>query len=132
MRLWARLALMLASVALLSVAVVGGLSSRIASQQAMADSQDDLRREAHLHAEVIGRWLADQQAQSRPRAIGGPQRGGVGPRGDRGGSRKEEVREYRRQAVLPRQESRDRTLVPEGDVRVRRLCRVGMIQERRP
>ena len=64
MRLWARLALILASVALLSVAVVGGLSSRIASQQAMADSQDDLRREAHLHAEVIGRWLTDQQAHA--------------------------------------------------------------------
>ena len=45
MRLWARLALMLATVAVLSVAVVGGLSSSIAGTQAVADSQDRLRRE---------------------------------------------------------------------------------------
>ena len=62
MRLWARLALILATVAVLSVAVVGGLSSSIAGNQAVTDSQDRLRREARLHAEVIGRWVADQMA----------------------------------------------------------------------
>jgi len=63
-RLWARLALTLATVAVLSVAVVGGLASSIAGQQAVEDSTDRLRREAHLHAEVVGRWVADQQAHA--------------------------------------------------------------------
>ncbi len=64
MRLWARLALTLATVAVVSVAVVGGIASTMAARQAERDSWEGLRREARLHAEVVGRWVADQQAQA--------------------------------------------------------------------
>lgn len=64
MRLWARLALVMSIVAMLSAVFVGGLAMSIAGRQAEADSQAQLRREALLHAEVVGRWLADQVAHA--------------------------------------------------------------------
>jgi len=64
MRLWVRLALGMALVALVPVGIVGWLSVTTAARSVEGDSKARLRREAQLHAEVLGRWMAEQQAHA--------------------------------------------------------------------
>jgi len=64
MRLWVRLALGMALVALVPVGIVGWLSATTAARSVEEDSKERLHREAVLHAEVVGRWMAEQQAHA--------------------------------------------------------------------
>jgi len=61
MRLWVRLALGMALVALVPVGIVGWLAATTAARSVEDDSKGRLRREAELHAEVLGRWMAEQR-----------------------------------------------------------------------
>ena len=64
MRLWVRLAPAMALVALAPLTVVGVQAARSAATSAEELSRENLRREAQLHAEVVGRSVAEQQAHA--------------------------------------------------------------------
>ena len=60
MRLWLRLTLAMAVLAVVPVVLVGMSAMEVAQRRAEQTSEDRLRREAVLHAELVGRWLHDQ------------------------------------------------------------------------
>lgn len=60
MRLWVRLALVMALLAVVPVLVVGGLAVSISTVRAEESSKTQLRTEAQLQADLLGRWVIDQ------------------------------------------------------------------------
>jgi two-component system NtrC family sensor kinase len=60
--LWVRLAFAMAILAVAPVVVVGFSAMKIATDSAEKDSVERLRREAVLHAEIVGRWINQQAA----------------------------------------------------------------------
>lgn len=60
MRLWVRLALVMAGLAVIPLLLVGASATKVATRQAEAVSESLLRREATVQAELLGRWIHDQ------------------------------------------------------------------------
>ncbi|MEQ1503909.1 MAG: HAMP domain-containing protein [Myxococcota bacterium] len=69
MRLWVRLTLAMAVLAVVPVVLVGLSAIEIATRRAEESSVERLRREATLHAELVDRWVHDQA----PLVLGFPQ-----------------------------------------------------------
>jgi signal transduction histidine kinase len=64
-RLWLRLALALAGVALLPLGLAGAWALRVVGEQANEASKDALRREAQAEADLVSRWLSERLAGVR-------------------------------------------------------------------
>ncbi|HHO51553.1 MAG TPA: HAMP domain-containing histidine kinase [Deltaproteobacteria bacterium] len=60
MRLWVRLALVMAGLAVIPLLLVGASATKVATRQAEGVSEALLRREATVQAELLGRWIHDQ------------------------------------------------------------------------
>ncbi len=60
MRLWARLAVVMAIVAVLPLIVAGGDAIRTATRQVEGASQEQLQQQVSAQSELVGRWVLDQ------------------------------------------------------------------------
>ncbi|MEZ4240857.1 MAG: hypothetical protein R3F59_32810 [Myxococcota bacterium] len=60
MRLWLRLTLAMAVLAVVPVVLVGVSAMEIATRRAVQSGEERLRRESGLQAELVSRWLHDQ------------------------------------------------------------------------